>query len=406
MSNTRRSRRSGCIWWILLFVVFVVLVIKLVGIDDKPADKKVDMTDFYSETNPNHEGLYDQLNDFEKGFYNDLYETVKSGKLTFEKSGVNYSEYRDAFSKAVNALFYDHPEFFWINGGAKMNCKGVALDTNSDTVVVTLGCYDYWNYVIKPEKYIDELNQKVQELANEAKKYSTDYERVKFVHDYLVTNVEYDHFAADEINNSVRAASSEHAYSAYGCLVKNKAVCSGYAKAFQLVMKTLGIKCDYITGDAGGPHGWNCVYIDGQGYYMDVTWDDADDKDANGNLCYPEGVEYKYFCVTTQELSRNHTVDNGFTPPTCVAVENNYFVKEDYLVEKYNFNTVDEIFERQKNLQIKSVKFASYYEYLKAYNDLFGDKKRWCDLKVAQEWESIRYGYDKNMYVLCIKTEE
>ncbi len=404
MGNSRRSSRGGWLWWLLLAVVFVVLVVKVVGIEDKPEDKKVDMSDFYV-ANTSHEGLYDQLNDLEKVFYNDLYEAIKAGKLTFEKSGINYSEYRDAFKNSVTALFYDHPEFFWINGGAKLNCKGTALNQNTDTLVVTIECYDYWNYVISPDKYVDELNQKVKELAEKAKKYGTDYERVKFVHDYLVTNVQYDHYAADEIGNSVRAASSEHAYSAYGCLVKNNAVCSGYAKAFQLVMKALGIKCDYISGDAGGPHGWNCVYIDGQGYYMDVTWDDADDKDDDGNLRYPEGVEYKYFCVTTQELSRNHTVDNGFIPPTCVSVENNYFVKEDYLVEKYDFNTVDEMFERQKNLQIKSIKFTSYYEFLKAQNDLFGDDKRWCDLTVAAEWDSIQYGCDKNMYVICIKTE-
>ena len=62
------------------------------------------------------------------------------------------------------------------------------------------------------------------------------------------------------------------AYTAYGCLVKHKAVCSGYTDAFAAIMTELGIKNDY--GHSPN-HVWNKVKIGKKWYHVDVTWNDT-----------------------------------------------------------------------------------------------------------------------------------
>ncbi len=89
----------------------------------------------------------------------------------------------------------------------------------------------------------------------------TTVEKILFLHDYLCVNVEY----ADEL-----VKKDEH-HSILGIVTEGKAVCDGYAKAFQYYMNKLEIPCCVIQGDN---HVWNQVEIDGQWYMIDVTHDD------------------------------------------------------------------------------------------------------------------------------------
>ena len=65
------------------------------------------------------------------------------------------------------------------------------------------------------------------------------------------------------------------AYSAYGCLVKGKAVCEGYSLAFNAIMLELGIPTKRMSG---GGHAWNMVKIGNRWYHVDVTWNDTSDS--------------------------------------------------------------------------------------------------------------------------------
>lgn len=61
-------------------------------------------------------------------------------------------------------------------------------------------------------------------------------------------------------------------YTAYGCLVNGKAVCSGYAEAFNAVMTELRIPTQVVQNSV---HAWNKVKIGGKWYHVDVTWNDC-----------------------------------------------------------------------------------------------------------------------------------
>ncbi len=117
---------------------------------------------------------------------------------------------------------------------------------------------------------------------------ASDYEKVKAVHYYVCMHVEYDRDAY----NDPYSDGMEHTI--YNALFKGKAVCDGYAKLMDRLMRELGLECDIMYGFAGGAHAWNTVCLDGYYYLVDATWD------ANGFDEEPDGL---YFLTTYQEYS-------------------------------------------------------------------------------------------------------
>jgi len=105
------------------------------------------------------------------------------------------------------------------------------------------------------------------------------------IHDYLVGRIEYDDAAA------------KGSFGVYGALIGGKAVCSGYAKSFKMLMNMLGVDCLIVTGTAGDQaHAWNLINIKDEWYQVDVTWDDPDEY----------SITHKYFNVTDKIMSQEH----------------------------------------------------------------------------------------------------
>lgn len=122
-------------------------------------------------------------------------------------------------------------------------------------------------------------------------------ERLKAIHDYLVRYCVYDEYAPGK--------GYDDSYTAYGCLVRRRAVCQGYAAAFNLLALKAGVCSITVAGEAGGgSHAWNYVRIGSTYRYVDATWDDPlPDRGSKA------GVPHKYFYVTQSELAKNHKWD-------------------------------------------------------------------------------------------------
>lgn len=113
----------------------------------------------------------------------------------------------------------------------------------------------------------------------------TDYAKVLSVYRWLTENVEYDW------------SMQERSYRPEGALFYGRAVCQGYAETFQLFMTLEGVKCKLVSGVANGMgqwegHAWNLVYLDGDWYHLDATWD-AGTKDV---------FQYNYFLCTDEKM--------------------------------------------------------------------------------------------------------
>lgn len=71
----------------------------------------------------------------------------------------------------------------------------------------------------------------------------------------------------------------DNAANAYGGLVLNTALCSGYSDTLKVLLESQGIKCKEIgggsrtRGEKGGAHAWNQVCLDGKWYNCDLTND-------------------------------------------------------------------------------------------------------------------------------------
>lgn len=155
-----------------------------------------------------------------------------------------------------------------------------------------------------------QLYDKVVEIVNQIiTPDMTDYEKELAIHDYIVLNCKYGYVDY----------SKEYAYSAYGCLVQNTAVCNGYAEAMAILLSCEGIENQIICGTAGDElHAWNQVKINNQWYHVDATWNDPV-PDMVGV------VTHAYFNVPDDILSDTHTWDKEMYE-TCTSMDGNYYV--------------------------------------------------------------------------------
>ena len=173
----------------------------------------------------------------------------------------------------------------------------------------------------------------------------SDVEKMRAVHDYLVKNTTYYYGYYDRADCHDQLKN----------ILSNKiAVCQGYAVAFYVFMKELGIPCTLLTGNANNgngmeDHAWNAVKIDGYWYFVDVTWDDPI---LNGSSTYPNGdnLSYEYMLCTYQHISVTHTyTDKVGDAPTPYGVSNSY---NDQMFLSLGYNGVYRVSSLDKVIEI------------------------------------------------------
>ena len=144
----------------------------------------------------------------------------------------------------------------------------------------------------KQEDFVD---NEVKKIISQAKMPNSDFEKIKWVHDYICNTVSY-----DAVHR--RAAGSSHVQStAYGALRYNTALCQGYAVLCYRLLKEIGIDCRIVTGNAivsgeSERHAWNLVKYGDAYYNMDVTLDDVNET-------------YDYFLKSDKDFAADHERD-------------------------------------------------------------------------------------------------
>ena len=221
------------------------------------------------------------------------------------------------------------------------------------------------------EEQVEVLKQ-VKEIAKEIEKNAlNDYEKIKMTHDFLAKNVEY-------------VTGYDGAFNA---LLLGKSVCNGYAASFQLIMEELRIPSVMVCSNEIN-HAWNCVYLEGAWYNIDVTWDDDTEKTG---LIY-----YQYF-LKGQEDFWGHgefsfsTARKAFIPNTShVGLENGwkqegekkYYYMDDKLVTGWLFEHGNwYYFDKDGEMKTGWIKSAGKWYYLGESGEM---KTGW--IKSAGKW--------------------
>lgn len=319
---------------------------------------KIEVSDYY--TKAYDEPIQRELSESEIEIYNLICYYIENYELTFTLHNKDENE----VIKAYLAVIDDHPEYFWLNKGYRYTKTTFSTHDEVEFTPVSHGSAKA--IAVKQEKF----QAVVDEIVTEAEKQESLYDKVLYVHDYIVDHTSYDHEAAE--SDSDKDDIYFDSRTAYGCLIIGRAVCSGYAAAFQYIMKELGIPCGRVSGksvEKGELHEWNYLRIGDYNYQMDVTWDDAtissDDEQS-------ERISYDYFLITTEEAELTHIINDDQNIPECNGIEYNYYIYNNLYFDEYDFDyTAYAIKERIDSGDTSvSLKFANEYERERAYYDL------------------------------------
>ncbi|MBO6158553.1 MAG: zinc-ribbon domain-containing protein [Firmicutes bacterium] len=265
-----------------------------------------------------------------------IYRYMVSKLSEFETTLVFSDTDPELVSTAYDALRLDNPELFWLTGGYSWEQwtgpGGSTLTLTADTLM-------------SPEEARQKaavLNEVCAQLLSEASGMS-DFEAALYFHDYLINTTTYDIAFYD--NPELQPSESESG-KAYGCLVSHKAVCAGYTSAYQLLLKKRGVECLYVMGFdplQNISHSWNCVKLDGEFYYVDLTWDDPSSDDGT------ETLRHDYFGITTDELLETHELDTSHEVPLCTATVYDYYIVNGLYASSYDYEQAVSLLEYQLN---------------------------------------------------------
>ena len=212
---------------------------------------------------------------------------------------------------AFRALSSDNPQIFWLPAFYVISPDGSAMAFEYNDV-------KYPMTASEKEKAEKQLLTTVENISNLASELSSRFEKEKFFHDWLCTNVTYNQDGTDNV------------FTAYGALINGVAVCEGYARAMQLLCDNVGIPCTVIYGSSRNvDHMWNIINPGDGWYHLDVTWDD----DEQYNY-----ARHGYFNLTNGQILQDHVIFD-------VVQEGKFYVGNDkfnvYLydcnIENYNY---------------------------------------------------------------------
>lgn len=318
--------------------------------------------------------IYQTLSEEVRLVYEQIYDAVLNFKTDVFLSTIE----QDTLNKAFRSVMLDHGGIFWVSGYTFTKYK------KADTVTAISFTPEFTMSKEEAQEIQVRIDSVAQEILSGIYIDASDYEKTKYVFDYLASNIRYNTDAKDSQN-------------IMSVFLNGETVCQGYASAMQYLLEKVGIVCSVVTGTADGlPHAWNIIKLDGEYYFFDVTW---------ANTFYDNGesfIDYNYFGVTTEEMQKTHVPDTEINLPYCDAVENNYYVQENLFASEWNAEKIGALYADayEQGEAFCSVKFASGKLYEKAVS-YFIEEQHIGDFCAGLS--SIRYVEDLNKNVLTIK---
>ena len=245
------------------------------------------------------------------------YHAIRQGLLEISDSiqipGMEAEELYNVFFR----LRLDHPEIFWATGYK----------------------YKYYpdspNFIFIPEYLFDKnkikehqkaLKSRVEKLARPVKDKS-EWEKEKYVHDFICENVHYDKLK------------KPYSHEIIGPLGQGVGVCEGIAKSVKVLCDALGIWC-MIAVCGNNPekgikyrHTWNIVRIGGNYYHLDATFDNTLGNDK-------KEIRYDYFNLDDKSIFRDH---EPLIAPAPKCEEGDHFY---YKEKKLSFTKTEDVYRR------------------------------------------------------------
>lgn len=331
-----------------------------------PAETAVQTTAASAETeeSPYKSYAFDNLTQTEQQVYTAIADAAKNHeeKAVFP-TPVTWATCR----KAYIAVFRMESDIFWLSSKLR--------PSEPDKMVSEL----YLHYDFTPEecqKMSAEIEEAAADVLAKAEKLSSDYDKLKLFHDFLVLKADF----SDTDDNTTGTV--------YGGLAGKSLRCGGYAKTIRWLCERAGIENTIADGESNGiSHTWNKVKCGGRWYNLDATWDDPVIKaDSIRRDTY---IRYDFFLVPDSDiLGLTHTISEEIIKaPVCNSTSESYFNKERRCA--YSAESGIEILKDAASRSVCSgianaeVKFTSKEEYDRAVKKLFDSGEILSVLKTA-----------------------
>ena len=224
----------------------------------------------------------------------------------------------------------------------------------------------------------EQLMARADEIVNEAKPLLSEYDKIKYFHDEIINNCDYD-------------TAAPNGHTAYGALCDRAGI---------LALPAQGNATD-IAGRTEA-HMWNKVRCDGEWFNIDVTWDDP-----TGGV---QALRYDYFLIDDVSCSRSHDFNTNryVTLPSATNGFGDYYSRNGLVIgyddDIYNqvysltsaalsgewtVGTVDmRCLDQNLYTQVEQQFFANNTDGDKGYSDLVK--------MFMQSGESIQYEFAQN----------
>lgn len=201
-----------------------------------------------------------------------------------------------------NYIWYETPELFQVRG------LGYAASGGYISAIYASYNYTAVQYSVMYQEFLSGANKLLDGIKDNDK--LDDVEKALLLHDRIAISCKY-----------TQGTIPQTSYNAYGVFALQDAVCMGYALAYDYLLRQVGIDSYYCSSSLLN-HAWNIVYIDGEKYHVDVTWDDPT-YDRSGR------VRHVNFLRSTTGISdTGHIKDNTIdydTTPTSTKYDNYYW---------------------------------------------------------------------------------
>lgn len=258
---------------------------------------------------------YSQLNAGEQKYYNRILDAILVGKSSVKSPPFMN---RATIAKVVKAINYDHPDLYYVDFRHLELCS-------APTGVIFQICY-HARSALKPilDSELEKRVARIIRIASQSDLHG-EFEKCRWIHDYLVRHVRYNHEA------SVQPDNHPDSFGIKGVFIDGAAVCEGISKAFKYLCDRLGVEALIVHGKSSQvmfgedmPHAWNMVRLSGNYVHVDVTWD-------IGMSASCKYTRYDYFCISDKWMRMDHVFESY---PVCITNAFSYFERRGRLFSR------------------------------------------------------------------------
>lgn len=289
----------------------------------------------------------------------------------------------DLLYRVFRCVLADHPELFYVTGYTYAK----TIQGGEDAQISFSATYSMSEEEVQRCK--DGIHDYVERCLSGLPQ-GDDYDKIRYLYEYLIRNTEYDLQAPENQNIS-------------SVFLSGRSVCQGYAKAFQYLCREAGVEAALVMGritESGYGHAWNLVRSNGAYYYVDTTWGDAsytmDGREAVRGL--PD-VNYEYLCVTTEQIARTHEIDESVADmPHCTATDDNYYVREHAFFNAFDEGALDAFFAEHGGgyvtfrCETPDV-YSSYHAYLIGQEHIFDYMDSDIGISYSDNEETLTFSF-------------